>query len=125
MKKLIYLGLLILDISNIVIYDYWFEYAKLKYGKNAKLGYKYNQFHAKSKDDQEEFAEDIEAKFDTQNYEVNRTLPIGNNIKMISQINDKFGGRIMKEFVKPKMYQDDIWQIMSILEKNQKSQRRA
>ena len=36
---------------------------------------------------------------------------------MISQINDKFGGRIMKEFVKPKMYQDDIWQIMSILEK--------
>ena len=44
---------------------------------------------------------------------------------MISQINDKFGGRIMKEFVKPKMHQDVIWQIMSILEKNQKSQRRA
>ena len=39
---------------------------------------------------------------------------------MISQINDKFGGRIMKEFVKPKMYQDDIWQIMSILEKKSK-----
>ena len=39
MNKPIYLGLLILDLSKSVMYKVWYDYVKLKYGKNAKLCY--------------------------------------------------------------------------------------
>ena len=40
MNKLVYLGLSILDMSKIVMYDYyWYDYVRPKYGKKAKLCY--------------------------------------------------------------------------------------
>ena len=39
MNKPVSLGLLILDISKIVIYEFWYDYMKAKYGDNAKLCY--------------------------------------------------------------------------------------
>ena len=39
MNKSIYLGLLILDLSKTLMYKVWYDYVKLKYGKNAKLCY--------------------------------------------------------------------------------------
>ena len=33
MKKLVYSGLLILEISKIVIYELWYDYMKPKYGE--------------------------------------------------------------------------------------------
>ena len=38
MNKPIYLGLSILDLSKIVMYEFWYSYVKSKYGEN---GYKY------------------------------------------------------------------------------------
>ena len=38
-KNSVYLGLLILDISKVVIYGYWYDYTKPKYGDKAKLYY--------------------------------------------------------------------------------------
>ena len=64
----------------------------------------YNQFQVKSKVDYKDFAEDVETKFDTSNYKVDRPLPIGNNKKVIEEMMSEFGGRIMKEFVRPKMH---------------------
>ena len=39
MNKPIYLGLLILDLSKIVMYEVWYDNIKPKYGKKAKLCY--------------------------------------------------------------------------------------
>ena len=39
MNKPVYLGLSILDLSKIVMYDFWYDYVKPKYGENEKLCY--------------------------------------------------------------------------------------
>ena len=37
MTKPIYLGMSILDISKILMYEFWYDYVKPKYGDRAKL----------------------------------------------------------------------------------------
>ena len=39
MKKPIYLGLSILEISKILMYEFWYDYMKPKYGNDIKLCY--------------------------------------------------------------------------------------
>ena len=39
MVKPIYLGTSILDISKILMYEFWYDYIKPKYGDRAKLCY--------------------------------------------------------------------------------------
>ena len=39
MNKPVYLGLSILEIGKIVMYEFWYDYVKPKYGKKAKLCY--------------------------------------------------------------------------------------
>lgn len=34
-----YLGMSILDISKIAMYDYWYDYVKPKYGRKSKIYY--------------------------------------------------------------------------------------
>ena len=38
-NKPIYLGLSILEISKILMYSFWYDYMKPKYGNNVKLYY--------------------------------------------------------------------------------------
>ena len=48
----------------------------------------------------EDISNDVEAWYDTSNYDENdkRLLPIGKNKKIIGLFKDELGGRIMKEF---------------------------
>ena len=46
----------------------------------------------------EDVADDVEKRFDTSNYEVNRPLPTGKNEKVIGLMKDELGGKIMTEF---------------------------
>ena len=43
MNKPIYLGLSVLELSKIVLYEFWYDYVKPNYGKKAN-GYGYRQF---------------------------------------------------------------------------------
>ena len=39
MNKPVYLGLLILELSKIVMYDFWYDYINPKYKEKSKLCY--------------------------------------------------------------------------------------
>ena len=109
MNKPIYLGLSILDISKILIYEFWYDYMKPKYGNDVKLCHMDTDsfvMNIKTNDFYKDIANDVECKFDTSNYEVNRPLPIGKNKKVIGFMKDEFGGKIITEFVtlRPKTY---------------------
>ena len=109
MNKPIYLGLSILDISKILIYEFWYDYMKPKYGNDVKLCYMDTDsfiMSIKTNDFYKDIDNDVEKRFDTSNYEVNRPLPTGKNKKVIGLMKDELGGKIITEFVtlKPKTY---------------------
>ena len=75
MNKPIYLGLSILEISKILMYEFWYDYMKPKYNYNVKLCYIDTDsfiINIKTNDFYEDIASDVENRFDTLNYEVNR-----------------------------------------------------
>ena len=109
LNKPIYLGFSILDLSKIVMYEFWYEYMKPKYVHNAKLCYMNTDsfiMHIKTEDFYKDIADDVEKRFDTSNYECNRPLPTGKNKKVIGLMKDELGEKIMTEFValRPKTY---------------------
>ena len=63
-------------------------------------------FQVKTEDFYKNIADDVEKRFDTSNYEVNRPLPTGMNKKVIGLMKDELRGNIMTEFValRPKSY---------------------
>ena len=82
---------------------------KLKYGNNVKLCYMDTDsfvMNIKTSDFYKDIANDVEKRFDTSNYEVNRPLPTGKNKKVIGLMKDELGGKIITEFVilRPKIY---------------------
>ena len=109
MKKPIYLGLSILEIGKIIMYEFWYDYVKNKYRNMAKLRYMDTDsliMNIKTKDFYKDIAQDVEERFDTSNYNVDRPLPKGKNKKVIGLMKDELGGGIITEFValRPKTY---------------------
>ena len=109
MNKPVYLGFSILEISKTLMYEFWYDYMKPKYGDNVKLYYMDTDsfiMHIKIVDFYKDTANDVEKRFDISNYEVNRPLPLGKNKKVIRLMKDELGGKIMTEFValRPKTY---------------------
>ena len=127
MNKPIYLGLSILEISKILMYEFWYGYIKPKYNDNVRLCYMDTDsfvMHIKTNDFYKDIASDVENRFDTSNYEANtsettagpsslersalarRPLPAGKNKKVIGLMKGELGGKIITEFVtlRPKTY---------------------
>ena len=82
---------------------------KPKYNNNVKLCYMDTDsfiMNIKTNDFYKDIANDVENRFDTSNYEVNRPLPTGKNKKIIGLMKDELGGKIITEFVtlRPKTY---------------------
>ena len=76
-NKPVYLCLSILDLSKTKMYKFWHDYEKPKYGKNATLfRMDTDSFIVRVKADNiyKDIAEDVEARFDTSNFEINRSF---------------------------------------------------
>ena len=91
------------------MYEFWYDYMKPKYGNDVKLCYMDMAsfiMSIKTNDFYKYIANDVETRFDTSNYEVNRPLPTGKNKKVIGLMKDELGGKIITEFVtlRPKTY---------------------
>ena len=118
MNKPIYLRLSILEISKMLMYEFWYDYMKPKYNNDVKLCYMDTDsfvMHIKTNDFYKDIASDVENRFDTSNYEGNtpetsalarRPLPTGKNKKVIGLMKDELGGKIITEFItlRPKTY---------------------
>ena len=109
MNKPIYLGLSILEISKTLMYEFWYDYMNPKYGNDVKLCYMDTDsfvMNIKTNNFYRDIANDMESRFDTSNYEVNRPLPTGKNKKIIGLMKDELGGKIIMEFftLRPKTY---------------------
>ena len=84
MNKPVFLGLSILELSKIVMDEFWYDYVKPKYGEKAKLCcMDTNSFivYIQADDIYEDIAEDDGRRFDTSNYELEKPLPKGKNKK--------------------------------------------
>ena len=111
MNKPLYLGMSILDISKILMYEFWYVYIIPKYGDRAKLCYTDTDsfiINIITEDFFQDIFNDVEKWFDTSNYDKNdkRPLPIGKNKKVPGLFKDEFGGKMITEFValRPKAY---------------------
>ena len=94
MSKPIYLGLSILGISKTLMYEFWYDYMKPKYANNVRLCYMDTDsfiINIKTNDFYKDISNDVENRFDTSNYEVNRPLPTGKNKKIIGLMKDELG----------------------------------
>ena len=77
MMKPVYLGLSILELSKIVMYEFWYDFVKPKYGEKAKLYYMDTEsfiLYIKT-DIYKDIAEDAETRLNVSNYELDRSLP--------------------------------------------------
>ena len=104
MTKPLYLGMSLLDISKILMYEFWYDYINPTYGDKAKLCYTDTDsfiINIKSEDFFEDISNDVEKWFDTSNYDKNdkRPLPIGKNKKVPGLFKDELGGKIITEVV--------------------------
>ena len=109
MNKPIYLGLSILEISKITMYEFSYDYIKNKYRNKVNLCYMDTDsliMNIKTNDFYKDIAQDVEERFDTSKYSVDRPLPKGKNKNVIGLMKDELGGGIITEFValRPKTY---------------------
>ena len=91
------------------MYEYWYAEMKPKYGDRIRLCYMDTGnfiIHIKTEDFYKDIADDVEKKYDTSNYTVERPLPMVIPKKVIGMMKDELGGKIMKEFIglRPKCY---------------------
>ena len=92
----------ILDISKTLIYEFWYDYIKPKYGDRAKLCYTDTDsfiISIKTKD----FYKDISDDYDKND---KRPVLIGENKKVAGLFKDELEGKIITEVVarRPKTY---------------------
>ena len=86
MNKPVSFGLLIIEISKIVMYMFWYDYVRSKYREKAKLCYMDTDsfiVHKKTEYIFLDNAKDVETRLDTLNYELERPLLKEKNIRKL------------------------------------------
>ena len=83
-NKPVCLELSILELSKILMYEFWYDYVKPKYVEKATLCYMDTDsfiVHIKTDDIYKDIAEGVETRFDASNYELDSLLPKVKNKK--------------------------------------------
>jgi len=103
-NKPIYVGMCILDISKVCLYEFHHEYMSLIYRDKCKIIYTgtdsliyHINYHIKCDDVYKNMKHDI-VRFDTSNYPADNGMPLANK-KVLGLMKDKSNGVIMAEFV--------------------------
>ena len=104
MNKPVYLGMCILELSKIIMFDFHYKYIKPKYGNKAKLLFTDTDsflYEIETEDFYKDIAGDVKDKFDTSEYPENHPsgIPTGINKKVLGMFKDEAAGKIIKEFV--------------------------
>ena len=93
MKKPVYLGQVILDLSKIIMYEFHYNYMVPMYGlEKLKLCYMDTDsliYHIKTEDFYADIADDVQMRFNTSSYIPDRPLPISLNKKVIGFMKDE------------------------------------
>ena len=72
MIKPLYLGVSILDISKTLMYGFWYDYIKPKYGDRTKICYTDTDsfvIYVKTEDFLKDISNNVDRWFDTSNYD--------------------------------------------------------
>ena len=104
MNKPVYLGMCILDLSKIIMFDFHYNYIKPKYGNNAKLLFTDTDslmYEIQTEDFYKDISGDVNNRFDTSDYPENHpsNIPTGINKKVLGMMKDEAAGKNIKEFV--------------------------
>ena len=104
MNKPIYLGMCILDLSKIIMFDFHYNYIKSKYADKAKLLFTDTDslmYEIETEDFYKDISGDVKDRFDTSDYPENHPsgIPTGENKKVLGMMKDEAAGKIIKEFV--------------------------
>ena len=103
-NKPVYLGQSILDISKTLMYEFYHNYLKKKYGDKIKLCYTDTDsffIHALTEDFYKDISDDVKERFDTNNYDKNTNRPIAVHInkKVLGMMKDKLDNNEMVKSV--------------------------
>ena len=104
MNKPVYLGMSILDLSKIIMFDFHYRYIKKKYGEKAKLLFTDTDsflYEIETEDFYKDISGDVKERFDTSEYPENHKsgIPTGENKKVLGKFKDETAGKIIKEFI--------------------------
>ena len=104
MVKPLYLGMSMFDISKKLMYEFYYDYIKPKYGDRAKLCYAVTDsfvIDIITEDFFEDISNGVERWFDKSNFDENdkRPLSIGMHKRVPGLFKDELGGKIVAEVV--------------------------
>jgi len=121
LNKPIYTGMTILENSKILMYDFFYNQMKARYGQKCDLIYTDTDsllMEIETDDVYRDMAEGLDS-YDTSNYPKEHPLHSSKNKKVLGKIEDECAGRVIDEAmaIRPKMY--------SIMEEKEKNDKKA
>ena len=121
MNRPVYTGMCVLDLSKILMYDFYYNHLKAKYGSNCQLLYTDTDsllLEIKTEDVYKDMGENLDY-YDTSDFPKDHPLHSQKNKKVPGKMKDECAGALISEAVclRPKMY--------SILLENEKNIKKA
>lgn len=101
LRKPVYTGFTVLELSKVLMYDFHYHYIKVKYGPRTQLLFTNTDslcYCIQTEDVYRDMQLDLEM-FDTSDYPSNHFLHSNTNKKVIGKFKDETNGCPMREFV--------------------------